>query len=426
MIAPAADHRCAGGGSAAWASLVGWIFALVYLGMLLGRYPRLQLDRTGIALLGAIALLASGALDLDGAVAAVDWATISVLFALMVVSAQLRLGGFYTRVSAAITARPWPPARLLAGQVAVTGLLAAVFTNDIVCLAVAPVVLRACARRGLDPLPHLLGVACAANVGSAATLIGNPQNILIGERLGLDFAGYLGVAAPPALVGLVAVWAVIAWQYRGRWQAPAAALTVPAEALLPAWDGWQAGKGLAVVGLLLLAFLFGDWPRYAVALAAAGVLLTSRRLHSRQTLGLVDWQLLVLFVGLFVVNAAFQATGLPDRGVAAAAAAGIDLAHPGWLFALTVALSNLVSNVPAVMLLLPLADGPVGGPLLALASTLAGNLLLVGSIANLIVADIALRHGVAFGWAAHARSGVPVTLLTLVLAAGWLAWIHGG
>ena len=402
-------------------TLVGWIFALVYVGMLLGRYPRLQLDRTGIALLGAIALLASGALDLDGAVAAVDWATISVLFALMVVSAQLRLGGFYTRVTAAITDRPLPPGTLLAALVAVTGLLSAVFTNDIVCLAVAPVVLAGCARRGLDPLPHLLGVACAANVGSAATLIGNPQNILIGERLGLGFGAYLAVAAPPALAGLVAIWAVIAWQFRGRWQAGGGS-HVRDEAL-PAWDGWQAGKGLLVVGALLLAFLFAGWPRYAAALAAAGILLTSRRLHSRRTLGLVDWQLLVLFVGLFVVNAAFQATGLPDRAVAAAAAAGIDLAQPGWLFATTVLLSNLVSNVPAVMLLLPLADGPVGGPLLALASTLAGNLLLVGSIANLIVADAAARHGVAFGWGAHARTGVPVTLLTLALAGGWLLLI---
>ncbi|HEY5719513.1 MAG TPA: anion transporter [Gammaproteobacteria bacterium] len=401
-------------------ALVYWVFAGVYLGMLLGRYPRLGLDRSGIALLGAIVLLASGTTDLDGAVAAVDWATISVLFALMVVSAQLRLGGFYTRVSAAVATRPWPPAGLLAALVAVTGGLSAVFTNDIVCLAVSPVVILACRRRGLDPLPYLLGVACAANVGSAATLIGNPQNILVGERLGLDFGAYLGLALPPVLAGLAVTWAVLAWQYRGRWHAVAPTAADPAEAL-PAWDGWQSGKGLAVTTALFLAFLLLDWPRHAVALAAAGILLTSRRLHSRQTLGLVDWQLLVLFVGLFVVNAALQATGLPERAVAGAAGAGIDLAQPGWLFAATLLLSNLVSNVPAVMLLLPLAEGGgLGGPLLALASTLAGNLLLVGSIANLIVADAAARHGVRLGWAEHARSGVPVTLLTLALAAGWL------
>jgi len=167
------------------------------------------------------------------------------------------------------------------------------------------------------------------------------------------------------------------------------------------------------------AFLFGPWPREVVALAGAAVLLTSRRMHSRDMLQLVDWQLLVLFGGLFVVNHALMQTGAPAEAVATLGARGIDLAEPGWLMVAVLALSNAVSNVPAVMLLLPFADHPLGGPVLAVFSTLAGNLLIVGSIANIIVVDQAARLGVPISWREHARVGVPVTLASLAVAAAW-------
>jgi len=415
------------------------VFALVYLGMLLGRLPRLQLDRTGVALLGAIALVALGAVTIEDAARAVDLPTLALLFALMVLSAQLRLGGFYRRMAESVTRGGLDPPRLLLVVVLLAGGLAAVFTNDIVCLAVAPVLIDGCRRRGLDPVPFLLALACAANVGSAATLIGNPQNILIGATLGLSFVGYLANAGAPAVVGLVATWAVIARQQRGRWtvapeesRAATAVAAAPedGEETVPALDRWQTAKGLLVTAALLIAFLVTDARRDLVALAAAGVLLCSRRLHSRRMLGLVDWQLLVLFCGLFVVNHALEATGVTARAVAGLASVGIDPGDPGWLFGLTIALSNTVSNVPAVMLLAPLVASVPGGytlagPLLALTSTLAGNLLIVGSIANLIVADVATRHGIEIGWRRHARTGVPVALVTLALAMGWL-WLRSG
>lgn len=399
------------------------VFATVYVGMILGRLPRLALDRTGIALLGAIALLASGETTLAQAGAAIDVPTLALLFGLMVVSAQLHLGGFYGRVASRLATAALSPRALLAALVAVTGALSAVFTNDVVCLAMAPVWIDACARRNLDPVPFLLALACAANVGSAATLIGNPQNILIGQALSLPFNGYLAHALLPAALGLVATWAIVAWQYRAAWHVAARADSPGAVAAPPAFDAWQSAKGLAAAAALLVVFVATAWPREIAALAAAGALLLSRRLHSRDKLGLVDWQLLVLFLGLFVVNGALAATGAPAEAVAALRARGVDLETPHWLFAATVLLSNLVSNVPAVMLLLPLAREPVDASLLALASTLAGNLLLVGSIANLIVADAALRRGIAFDWRIHARTGVPVTVATLAIAAASLAWI---
>jgi len=398
-------------------SLVLVVFALVYLGMLLGRLPGLAVDRTGVALLGAIVLLAAGRLTLAQAWASVDVSTISLLLGLMVVSAQFRQAGFYARVTRRLAARDLGPGALLAAVTALAGALSAVLANDIVCLAMAPVLAEGCARRGLDPVPHLLALACAANVGSAATLIGNPQNMLIGQALGLSFSGYLLDAAVPSLLGLVVVWGVIARLYRGRWERAVTVAAAPA----PEWNRWQVAKGWLVLVGLLVAFLFLPWPRDVVALGAAGILLASRRMASRETLGLVDWQLLVLFAGLFVVNHAVGGSGLPARALAATAGAGADLAHPAWLFAATVVLSNLVSNVPATMLLLPAATAPQAGAVLALASTLAGNLLLVGSIANLIVVDQAARVGVRIGWREHARAGVPVTLITLAVAAAWLA-----
>ncbi|MBX3024329.1 anion transporter [bacterium] len=401
--------------------LVLAVFAVVYLGMLVGGVPGTGLDRTGVALLGAIALVAGGALGAAAAWQAVDVATIALLFALMVVSGQLAQAGFYAALTARITTAALSPPLLLAILVLSAGLLSAVLVNDVVCLAMAPIVVAGCAGRRLDPRPFLLALAAAANVGSAATLIGNPQNILIGQVLRLSFAGYLADAAVPALLGLGVVWWVIARQSGGRWQGaePSRAIAVPR------LDVWQSGKGLAVLAALIVGFVAGVGERDVLALAGAAVLLVSRRTASRGLLAQVDGQLLLLFVALFIVNHAVAASGLLAVLRDRLAAGMVDLQRPGWLFAVTVALSNLVSNVPAVMLLLPLANGEQAGAILGLASTLAGNLLLVGSIANLIVVDQADRLGIAIGWREHARAGVPITVLTSALAIAWLWWRSG-
>jgi Na+/H+ antiporter NhaD/arsenite permease-like protein len=413
------------------------VFALVYLGMILGGLPFLKLDRTGVALLGAIALVASGAVTEEEARAAIHLPTLTLLFSFMVVSAQLRMGGFYDWTARRLGALPVPPPALLGALMAVTAGLAAVFSNDIVCLAMAPVLAEICLARRLDPVPFLLALACAANLGSAATLIGNPQNMLIGETLGLSFPGYLAQATPPVVLGLAVAWGLILVLTRGHWSLPDDATTGPVELDAQAvsqdpqpepgrpLDRWQTAKGLGVAALLFVAFLLVPWPRDLMALAGAGLLLTSRRMHSRRMLGLVDWELLVLFMGLFVVNHALQETGVPAQAVAALAGLGVDLHAPMPLFAASFLLSNAVSNVPATMLLLPVATHPQGGTILALSSTLAGNLFIVGSIANIIVVQAAERRGIHIDWRRHARVGVPVTLSTLAVAAGSL-WLGLG
>ena len=404
------------------------IFATVYLGMFLGGLPRLKLDRSGVALLGAIAVMALTGLPLQDAAQAVDLPTIVLLFAFMVVSAQMRLGGFYTEVTRRVGGLALSRRGLLAALIAVAGGLSAVFSNDIICLAMTPVVARLCLQRGLNPVPFLIGLACAANIGSAATLIGNPQNMLIGSVLQLPFGGYVRQALGPVVLGLGFLWLWLAHGPGSRTGASElarpVAVPVPLEDA-PAFDRWQTAKGLSVAGVLLLVFLFTDWPRDVAALVGAGVLLLSRRLHSSQVMGFVDWQLLLLFMGLFVVNHAFEQTGLATEAVAWLAAQGVHLSDPGALLVLGAALSNLVSNVPAVMLLLPHlgANASEAGVMLALVSTFAGNLLLVGSIANLIVVDLAAKQGIAMDWKQHALTGIPVTLGSLAVVWGWMRWL---
>jgi Na+/H+ antiporter NhaD/arsenite permease-like protein len=401
------------------------IFAAVYSGMVLGEIPGLALDRSGIALLGAIALVAVGRTTPELAWRAIDVPTIALLFGLMVVSAQFRLGGFYTEVVRRIGARSPSPPALLGMVIGASGILSAVLANDIVCLAMTPVLIATCVPQRLNPIPFLLALAAAANVGSAMTLIGNPQNMLIGQTLRVPFAWYLREAFVPSIAGLAATWLILNAQWRGRWgpdpkdRAAPPIDGTPGESLR-AFDSWQSAKGLVVITAVVVAFLFAPWPREVVALTAAGVLLLSRHLTSYEMLGLVDWHLIVLFAGLFVLHDATARAGLLDAGFAQLRNAGVDVSHVGWMFALTPVLSNVVSNVPAVMLLLPAADGPLAALTLALASTLAGNLLIVGSIANIIVVDQAARRGVRIDWRTHARSGVPITVATLAIAGVWL------
>jgi Na+/H+ antiporter NhaD/arsenite permease-like protein len=395
------------------------VFGIVYLGMILGGLPRLHLDRTGVALLGAIAIVGAGELTPEQAAQSIHLPTIVLLFSFMVISAQMRLGGFYGAVTRRMAALPVSPRALLAVVIMVAAALSAVFTNDIVCLAMAPVLADACVRRRLDPVPYLLALACASNIGSAATLIGNPQNMLIGSVLAMPFGDYSLQALGPVMASLAALWLLMAWRLRADLPPGTHAAADDDE---PPFDAWQTAKGLVVAAVLLAVFLWGGWPRDVAALVGAGLLLLSQRFHSSRVMSLVDWELLVLFMGLFIVNHALQQTGLTEQALRWLLAQGVRLDDTATLFGATLLLSNLVSNVPAVMLLLPAAKAPDAGTLLALVSTLAGNLLIVGSIANIIVVDAARKRGITIDWARHARTGVPVTLASLALVAAWMAF----
>jgi len=395
------------------------VFVVVYVGMILGHLPGLVVNRAGVALLGAVALLAAGVVDSRAAWASVDMPTMSLLFGLMLVSAQLRLGGFYTFLARRIAqAKSSAPGLLFLLMLAGAG-LSALLINDIVCLAMTPILAEGALRRGLNPVPYLLGLACASNIGSAATLIGNPQNMLIGQVGGLSFGAFMFDALPPVLASLLAAWGIIVVLSRNDWRLDRQATPAPAVEFRP----WPTVKGCLLMGFALVGFLFLDMPREVVALSAGGLVLLSRRTESRAVFALVDWQLLLLFLGLFVVNHAVAQVGLLDRMFEGVRWLGVAVEQPAWLFALTAVLSNIISNVPAVMLLLPVSPTPQARLLLALVSTFAGNLFLLGSIANLIVAEQAARQGIFITWRRHLRVGLPVTLASFAIAALWL-WLR--
>jgi Na+/H+ antiporter NhaD/arsenite permease-like protein len=399
--------------------LVVAVFCAVYLGMALGRWPGLKLDRTGIAILGAIVLYASGIVTGGEVLDAIDWATITLLFGLMILSAQFAACGFYDWCSARIAASRATPPAILALTVIVAGTLSAVLANDVVVFAMTPMLIKGLAARGLDPRPYLIALAGGANAGSAATVIGNPQNILIGQVGRLDFWEFGLVCAPPALFGLLSVFVVVWLVWRRRL---ARGARREGQACVPAVDRFGTGKAILATAALLALFAT-SLPQVTGVLIIAAVLLISRRLATREILGLVDWHLLVLFGGLFVVTAALAATGLPAELLQAMTAAGHAPTSLAALVPLTLAGSNTIGNVPTVVLLLAVLNDLPAETLYALAvlSTLAGNLLVVGSLANIIVVERARQSDVALGFAEHARCGVPMTLLSVAVAVAWFA-----
>ncbi len=397
------------------------VFVVVYLGMMMGSLPGLRVDRAAIALLGAIALLASGEVGQAAALASVDFGTIGLLFGLMIVSANFNLSGLYSSLADRVRSLSMGPEAFLALVIGVVGVMSAFLTNDVIAVALAPVLLQVCAVRRLNPVPFLLALAFSANAGSIATIIGSPQNMLIGERFDLSFITFMGYTTVPALVSLLVIWGILALQYRGDWSGPDH-LEGEEEGKVPL-DTWEASKGAIVTLVVVGIFLFTGWSRSLVALAAGGLLLANAHFRSRAMLDRVDWQLLILFIGLFIVNGALQATHLPAEWIAQLHQHGVDLQSPAWIFTATVILSDIVSNVPSVMLLLPFASEAASAPVMAVASGLSSNLIVIGSLASIIVVDAAARRGLTISARQFMRSGVPVTLASLAWSAVWLWWV---
>jgi Na+/H+ antiporter NhaD/arsenite permease-like protein len=396
------------------------IFAITYVGMAVGRVPGLKLNRVGIALLGAIAMIIFGDVATNEVVAWINWPTIFLLFGFFVISAQLRLSGFYDLVAGGISARLGHPARFLLVLMLVTGGLSAFLNHDIVCYVFTPIVGTALLRQRLNPIPYLIALAIASNLGAAATLIGNPQDMMIGQVARLSFGHYLLWSAVPVILALAAAYGIIWLLSRKKLQST---LTVTAESTLPPrpFNRTHTIKGLIILAVVIGLF-FSSLPKEVIALAAAGIHLASTRFRTDDLLGLVEWPILVLFMGLFVVTGAFQSTGCGDQAVQWLAHRGFDLNAPATLTLVTAALSNLINNSAAVMLLLKVVNlsQPATAYILALANSFGGSLIIIGSVSNIIVVQQARTLGIKISFWDFARLGIPVTLAAL---AGLLVWI---
>jgi Na+/H+ antiporter NhaD/arsenite permease-like protein len=395
------------------------IFILTYAGVALGRIPGLRLDRTGVALTGAALMMAVGALTPQEAYRAVDLDTIVLLLGMMIVVAHLKLSGFFRLVAGWALTRAHSARVLLAAVVVTAGSFSAFLVNDAVCLVMAPLVIEVTRALRRNPVPYLLALAMAANVGSTATITGNPQNMIIGAISHIPYTAFAAVLAPVALAGLVLVTAVILVVWRSEFRDPERLTAVPP----PARVHWpQMIKAVLVTGGVVALF-FAGVPVAKAAIMGGALLLVTRAIKARKVYREIDGALLLMFAGLFVVVAGAEKMLLsPD---AVAAVRGLHLDDAWALTGVTAALSNIISNVPAVLALKPfvagLPDEPRAWLTIAMSSTLAGNFTLVGSVANLIVAERAHRAGIEISFLAYCRAGIPLTLLTLALGAWWLS-----
>lgn len=409
------------------------VFLLVYVAMAVGHLPGFRLDRTGAATVGAMVLIASGEISPADAWAAVDYRTIGLLFGLMTVSAAFAVSGFYDWVALKVGSFNVGPKGLLAILIAVSGLMAALLNKDVVAVAMTPIFCSICVERRLNPLSFLLGFCFAANFASAATIIGSPQNMIVAETLHLSFLGFMKAAAPPAILGLPVIWIVIVMCYRGRWRLAgdantdkggAPAIATPASAT---FDKGETIKALVVAGLTITAFILTDLPHMLIALVAASVLLVSRRLASSNLLHHVNGDLLLLLFGLFVVNAAFTATGLPERIMASLGEIGLNLPDPPSMLVIMAALSNIVGNNPAVMLVVPfIHDTPQPealGAAIALGTGFSSSAVIFGSLVGIIVAEECRKRGIALGFGEFARAGLPTSILCLLMAGAWIIYL---
>jgi Na+/H+ antiporter NhaD/arsenite permease-like protein len=400
------------------------VLILTYFGMAAGRIAWLRVDRTGIALLAVIALLATGQMTLDDFGSAVDMPTLALLFAMMIISAQFAESGFIDLCARTIIGRWGGVPTLLALTVAIGGGLSAILANDILIAAMAPLLIAGAQARGLDPRPFAIALAASANAGSAATMIGNPQNILLGAMGRLGFWTFLSINAVPALVALVVVFAVVWLQWHRRIDDPGAAIVEPAAVAAHPFDRVQTIKGGVAVLLLLLLFLT-PLPREIGALIIAALLLANRKITSRTMIAAVDWPLLLLVACLFAVTGALNHTGIAAQLLAFLQDHRLLPDSLLLLAPFSLATSNAIGSLPAAMLLLQVWQVPPDHVLYALAllSTLSGNLILSGSLTNVLIAERAERMGTPLSFRDHARAGIPIALISLAFAIFWLGLI---
>ncbi len=395
------------------------IFSATYLVVAIGRLPGFRLDRPGAALVGASLMVALGILPLEDAYRAIDFDTIALLLGMMIVVANLRLSGFFRLAGGWAVTRARHPLVLLGAITLLAGLLSAFLVNDTICLVLTPLVLELVTRLRRQPQPYLLAIAMASNVGSTATITGNPQNMIIGSLSHIPYRSFAAALSPIAAGGLVLTVALIALAYRAEFFTRETLMEEPqpARAHQP-----LILKSVTVLLAMVAAFFAGAPPALA-AIVGGSLLLVTRRIKAEKIYAEIDWPLLLMFGGLFVVVAGLERSVLPPEAIAAAAR--LHLERLPLLSTLTALLSNLLSNVPAVLALKPfIASLPDPGRAwlaVAMAATLAGNLTLLGSVANLIVVERARAEGVEIGFWSHFKIGAPLAVLTIAAGVLWLA-----
>ncbi len=406
--------------------LAAAIFCVTYLLISGRRLKILPLNRPAAALLGAVLMVASGVMTPERAYRSVDYDTLVLLLGMMLMSAYLFLAGFFDWAADWILRRAKSPQALLLYLIITSGVLSALLVNDTVCLMLTPLVVAVIVRGKLPLPPYLLALAMSANLGSVATLVGNPQNMIIGHLSGIPFLRFSASLLPVAVVGLAIQYATLRFGFR----------RTLSQAVIhrPEGEPCQLNRPLFRITVIVLVLVFTGFVAGLnlswTALAGGALVMVLARRDTHEVLKLVDWHLLVFFAALFVVVEGLSGTGLPDQiygrlhGVFGQTA-GKQAWNLAWFSVLG---SNVFSNVPFVLVagkwISNFAQPQLMWKVMALATTLAGNLTILGSVANIIVVESAREH-VEVGFWDYARFGIPVTILTTVAGMGILLLLHG-
>ena len=393
------------------------IVSVTLIGVAIGRYPVLRMNRATIVLVGSALLIFINAISFDQALSSIDLNTITLLFCMMIINVNLRICGFFDLITQKVIRIARTPSQLLILVIFSSGILSALFLNDTIVLVYTPLVLEITSLLGLNPIPYLIATACAANVGSAATIIGNPQNMLIGISSGISFLDFTLKLAPVALGALLFVWLVVSIVYHK--QINNKKFFVEPEIKIKLY--FPLFYKSMIAALIMIILLLLDYPIPLSALVASSILLVTRRLKPERVFREIDWGLLVFFSGLFVVTASIDTSKIGSHLFSLI----LPLLQSDFatFSIISAVVSNIVSNVPAVLLFKPvvplLQNANTLWLLLAVSTTFAGNLTLLGSVANLIVAESAKSRGVKLSFKEYLKAGIPVTVLTLLFSVIW-------
>ena len=401
------------------------IFCFTYLLISGRRLKVLPLNRPAAALLGAVLMVACGVMTPERVYRSVDYDTLVLLLGMMLISAYLFLAGFFDWAADWILRKAKTPQSLLLYLIGTSGILSALLVNDTVCLMLTPLVVAVMVRGKLPLAPYLLALAMSANVGSVATLVGNPQNMIIGHLSHIPFLRFSASLLPVALVGLAIQYAVLSFGFR---KVLRTAVIHRPETQPRKLDRRLLIMTIAVLALVFAGFMAGlnlPW----TALAGGALVMVVARRDTHEVLKLVDWHLLVFFAALFVVVEGLNGTGLPDQAYGKLHGIfGTSADSQAWNFAWFSALgSNVFSNVPFVLVARKwignFAQPELMWKVMALATTLAGNLTILGSVANIIVVESARGQAEVSFWD-YAKFGIPVTVLTTIAGMGILLLLH--
>ncbi len=394
-----------------------FIILFTLYGIAVGSYPKFRMNRATIAFVGATILIFINAISLQEAFKAVDLNTILLLFAMMIINGNLRMSGFFKIISVKIIALAKTPSQLLTLIIWSSGILSAFFLNDTIVIMLTPIVIEITVALKRNPIPYLIGLVTAANIGSSATIIGNPQNMIIGISSGISFSKFALYQTPVALAGLFIAWVVIALIYKKEFKKTHFE-KIHVEQIRPFKP--LLTKSLIASALMVVAFFSGMSIPMA-ALGGAALLLITRRLKPERVFSEIDWGLLVFFAGLFIVTKSIETAGF---GKYLSITLEPYLTKNTTSLALSsAALSNIVSNVPAVLLYRPFIPNLIspekGWLILGMATTLAGNFTLLGSVANLIVAETAKKYSINISFMEYLKAGVLITILSLSIGIFW-------